>query len=194
MKTQHSESFNKRINNPNNEFKSEEEHMAHFKLRFKERFDVELTTEQYYTILDRAINSTNGKLVYKPSRTSSIIEMIIEGHLTWVLYGKKGVNKELNIVIPARLKTVMIPYTTYIVPVDLSKKYNHTTFTDVVNETINKIKKSAAQINPSKQNPYKILSGLSPMLRPVAKKIFKNGGKVTNTMIYSIVDYLRNHK
>lgn len=192
MKPQHSESFKKRLNNPLNEFKSEEEHIAHFKLRFNERFGVELSTEQYYEILNRVINSDFNLVVYKPSRMTMIVEMVIEGHLTWVFYGKKGISKESKeVIVPARLKTVLIPYTKYIVPVELKHKYDHTTFTEVVNIQIEKVKKFARQINLKKQNPYKVLNNLSPLLRPVAKAVFKNEGIITNSMIFAIVEYIK---
>lgn len=186
----HSDTFRSRVNNRDLNTKSEEEHIAHFKLRMKERFDIDLTTDQYYEILKQVRENTKFNLVYKLNGNSSINEAIVEGKLVWVVYGrpeKKRLDHESE--LKPRLKTVLFPHHIYLVPPQLANRYDHQRFTEKVNKTIEQIIRVSNQINLRKQNPYKVLSQLPEKLRSLAKK-YRTDKEVKNHWITTITDYL----
>lgn len=188
--TNHSETFRKRIKNRDLNSKSETDHITHFITRMKERFNIDLTVEQYYEMLKDVIRNAKTNLVYKLNANSSINETTINGKLVWVIYGrpeKKKFDNETELV--ARLKTALIPHMVYIVPPRLAQKYDHNQFTEKVISTIAKIKSISDQINMKKQNPYKVLSQLPPDLRHLGKRYTKDKN-VDSHWLQAIVNYL----
>jgi hypothetical protein len=186
----HSDSFRRRLYNTDHNTKSEEDHIAHFKTKLKERFNIEITTDQYYEILKFVVANLKYNLVYKLNTNSSVNETIINDQRVWVIYGRPDNAKRLtDVELHARLKTVLIPNTVYVVPPKLARKYDHTSFTVKLNQTIELVKKVSNQINMRKQNPYKVLTQLPEILRPLAKQ-YKKDNVVTNHWIHTIVSHL----
>jgi len=103
------------------------EHIAHFKKRLLERFDITFTTAEY----DKLLSQIHETLpIYAINGSTKVFETHIQGKQVWILYGNKSDRQ------PARLKTALIPYTGYIVPDCLSEVFDHKTFTVAVKETI----------------------------------------------------------
>lgn len=126
----HDQSFLKRMNNPQGLVKSMDEHIAHFKQRLQERFNIDLTTEEYYDLVH---NIANAKYIYPLNSANGVYAMTIRGQVVWVIYGR---NQDK---IPSRLKTAMIPYKGLVVPNRLAHKYNNISFTTRVGEIMNEV-------------------------------------------------------
>lgn len=126
----HDQSFLKRIHNPNSEVKSMDEHIAHFKQRLLERFNIELTTEEYYKLVNTIATARH---IYQLTASNGVHSMQIKGVEVWVIYGK-ALDR-----IPARLKTALIPYKGLVVPNRLAHKYDNVTFTKRVGDLIQHI-------------------------------------------------------
>ncbi len=135
----HSENYLARNNNPQNRFKPFKYHREHFITRLKERFEIEITEEEYANLVDH-IGSGEPKKIYSINEGNTVYSMIINGKEVWVLYGRKG-NK-----LPARLKTAMLPHR-FLVPDCVSHLFNHETFTNEVIASINSIKKLSEDID-----------------------------------------------
>lgn len=133
----------RRRENPHGLTKSEAEHIAHFKLRLKERFDIHLTDKQYYEMLKKP---QKFKCLYHLSVHTTLREGTINGKKVWVLYASKDHRRGVD--LPARFKTALLPDTGfYIVPKDLSYIYDHEQFTAKLNETIAYMKKLSEKLD-----------------------------------------------
>lgn len=134
MEPNHSESFLYRTNNPQGLHKSEADHIAHFIVRMKQRFDLDITPEGYHEILSNLMK--NGTMIYKVSTMNSIWEIKVHGKLIWVIYGNNSRDRE---DLPARLKTALTPYDGYPVPLKLAHIFDHHSFTVEVKRVVNQM-------------------------------------------------------
>ncbi len=116
----HTDSYNTRRNNPTHRSKSESEHIVHFIMRLKERFDIECSVNQYYDLIS---NIGDAKILYKINSSNGVYEITFNNKTLWVIYGCKSGE------LPARLKTALIPYKLFPVPDVLSDEYDTESFT-----------------------------------------------------------------
>jgi len=176
----HSESYLFRVNNPNGYFKPESEHIAHVKQRMKERFDLDITTEDYYEILrDAQVNHTR---VYKINHDNSIWSLTYRGVNLWLLYGAKGRNVGF-LELPARIKTVLRPFDQYVVPARLSHLYDHISFTAKINESIEKMREVSVLLDLNDKKSFFMRDDIHQNIKVGALRIVMDGPQITTTLV-----------
>lgn len=177
--------FIRRRDNPHGLTKSEGEHIAHFKLRLKERFGINLTTSEYYELLKKAHKF---KSLYNLSVHTSLREGTIKGKRVWVLYASK--DNRRNIDLPARFKTALIPdIGHFIVPKELSYHYDHEQFTCRINETIAQMKKLSEKLDLNNKKAF-FIGGEHEKLKAGALK-YKTVKDSRIILINIAVSYIR---
>jgi len=172
----HSEGYLKRQFNPKSYVKCEAEHIAHFKLRLKERFNIEIDTEQYYRIL--ANLKKEGVRIYGINCGNAIYSVTIYGKEVWIIYGKK------NDKIADRLKTALLPFKGYIVPDKLSRRMNHTMFSSLIKDQIEEFKALSKELDLNNKKAF-FTRGLHHLLAAGAL-LYKLHGNENNLKLIGI--------
>lgn len=161
----HNESFLKRINNPRGLVKPMEEHIAHFKKRLKERFNIEITTEEYDELVGSIAYAKN---IYHLNSSNIVYSLMIKGVEVWVIYAKT------NDKLPSRLKTAMVPFKNLLVPDCLAHKYNNMMFTQRVGELIVEITEISKLVDLNNVKEFFIgHQEISPLMKSLALQFKK---------------------
>lgn len=173
----------RRYDNPLNRSRTEGEHIIHFTQRLKERFNIDLTLDQYYELLKETTKHSSNH-IYSINSSSGIYEVSINDVTIWVIYGNKSND------MPARLKTALIPYKMLITPDCVSHKYDHVEFTAEVNRVIEEMVKLSTEINLENKKEF-FMRGISPLLTKGALHIKKNIGATKTKILHRLaIKYL----
>lgn len=179
----HSDTYLMRLNNPKGNFKSEQQHINHFKARMLERFGLEVSTEEYYELVKRAAVS---RKVYSLASSNIIKEIEFKGKLMWVIYAPKIDWQDQ--IVPARLKTVFPRFEKYSVPNNLADKFDTDTFTAAVKHIQYKVVVLAKELDLENRKEFFMREDI-PMSLKHAALVFKRDANYErdNTHIIGLI-------
>ena len=183
MEPNHSETYLRRLNNPKNDHKPESDHISHVQKRFKQRFNIDITVPEYYELLQASMK--HHTYLYDLSSATTIWEINYKGKLIWILYATKC-REEL----PARIKTVLIPFSGYPAPNAFSSVYDHRTFTQAIEDTMQEMIDLSAELDLNDKKTFFLNETHHPALKKGALKYKINENQKSNAMITIAVKYL----
>lgn len=158
-----------RLNNPEHQSKTEEQHIAHVKERIKERFDLNISTEEYYELLD--IAKTKARQLYRLNTQNSVKSIEFKGKEMLVVFGCAGNKRDL----PSRIKTVLYPDAEYPVPDALIRQgIERKDFTKEIKDVANEIVAFAQDVMPGITPRELYTSPKYTGLHPAFKKMVKH--------------------
>jgi hypothetical protein len=159
----------RRLNNPTHQSKTEEEHIVHVKDRILERFDLNISTEEYYELLN--LVKSNAKQLYRLNTHNSVKSIEFKGKKMLVVYGCGSENREL----PSRIKTVLYPDAEYPVPGELLRQgVARKDFTQQIKDTVNEMVMFAQDIMPNVTPRELYTNPKYDKLHPAFKKTVKH--------------------
>jgi hypothetical protein len=178
---EHSQTYIDRRNNPKGLVKPMEEHIELFKKRLIEKFNIEITTDEYFELV---ANIGQAKHIYHLNTQTGIYSMFIKGVEVWVVYGIATDR------IEARLKTALTPYKRYLVPDEFDDEYTSDEFTLKVNETVEYFKEVSKQLDLNNKKDFFMRTDIPQFVKAAACK-FKEHPETTKLTLISIaIKYL----